>query len=188
MITIVSGPSCAGKTTLLGDKVRMWFLSGAPGHPSTYTVRATRPMQTDTRKLKRGNWGYHYNTMRRAAQLERSNTYLWESHLQYRSDLAWRSFAKMHKGERDMRAVVLLVPREVLVDRIKARKWNDPTADNPKPYRSDYRLELLDGIDLYAMYYRWMYELDRKGIQVRCVDATTPHFDEVGRIRAYRFM
>ncbi|MCF7989121.1 MAG: hypothetical protein K9M02_01635 [Thiohalocapsa sp.] len=170
MICIVSGPSCAGKSTLL-QHARIELISGMPASPARPVVfpsalqQGFAPLEPDC--------FFHYNILRLADSIRRGAEREALSPLHFASDEPWQ---RLLESALPKRAIVLVTTRAVLRERMAAKTLIEPPAlagnAGSVGYSGGYWRDLLDGIDLCAFYRAWCHELERRAIPYCLVDSS----------------
>jgi hypothetical protein len=158
MIVIVSGPSCAGKSTFMQSHGATELTGLTPAHPVVFP--ATLWLQP---AVLHTDCYFHYNILRPA---DRGGD-------GFASDGPWNDLLA-HPAPK--RAIILLAPRSVLIDRMSRRETIEPptfTGGSTMPYPQRHWIDLLGRIDVHATYRKWCEELDRRGIPYTLLDSTT---------------
>lgn len=163
MIWIVSGPSSAGKSHFLGSS-RAMAVTGL-----SRTTRVWFPKEIGPGAPPPGEDAFvHYNILRPFQKAERPGGVAVGPGL-FAGDAQWRAILALPGTKK---AVVIVAPKEVLVERVKERtgvERDDPHAYNPARW-----LRIYEAIDLAAVYREWRTELARHGITSVDVDSGGP--------------
>ena len=170
MICIVSGPSCSGKSTFVRSPMAARTSCLSPSVPVFYPARA---YQTQT--IPSGPCFFHYNILRPAA-LRRKRTGLTSHCTDFCADKAWRVVSH---ASRPKTAIVLVINKTTLRQRMVQRGRVGENfifnIFNPR-YKSTRWTELLDSVDLAALYAAWFDELRDLGINATILDASNPSY------------
>ena len=153
MICIVSGPTSAGRTTIL-ESPRAPEITGVP--------RGTRvwfPKQIGPGSPPPGQDALiDYNILRPFQRTPRPQDVVFGPEL-FAGDKQWRAILAL-PGEK--RAVIVVADRATLVARVKARV--DPETGDPNAYGVAKWVRLYNTISVDAVYRAWRDELKRRGI------------------------
>lgn len=175
---IVSGPSSAGKSTLMASP-RCGELTGLGADaPIVFAF------ESNLRERELRGALFHYNILRpgwefnHAANGSASHEQLMRAATDFRSDPGWTAFMENPVRKR---AIVLRTDREVLLPRVKARIEIERTLDARYPWQE--WSDLYQKIDLERLYEAWQNELDRCGIDCVSINSTTPDFPVIQRAR-----
>lgn len=169
MICIVSGPSCAGKSSLLQGAQRQTVTGVAAAMPTRFPSQWERDPD-----LLAGDCFVHYNLLRPASAASAAETGKAQSP-GFAEDPAWRMLGAL---DATMQAVVLVASRATLASRMAGRQRIEDPALLPGAgaYPSAYWLSVLGGVDLASLYASWCRELRRCGIPYRLVSSETPGY------------
>jgi len=166
MFWLVTGPSCAGKTTLVNGGHRAAVIR-APAtaevvFPATFNAGAPESA---------GSTIYHYNILRRLEALLSSGASLSVSdYFDFQADSPWRQVLDLPVPKQ---ALVLIVCRRVLLARMASRTVIEPSMNTTEPaYPQHHWRGILESIDLNLLYRAWCTELQRHGISVELIDSS----------------
>jgi 2-polyprenyl-3-methyl-5-hydroxy-6-metoxy-1,4-benzoquinol methylase len=165
VLWIVSGPSSAGKSTLISSPRIREITSASPG------AAMLLPSDVAGETALTGDAYLHFNILRPADRLMQFSEGADDD---FEGDPEWRA-ARALPARR--RALILRASKEVLVGRVRDRV----AMEQGDPYPSEHWLELYEHVDLDAVYSAWRQELERAGIPWIELDAEAEGFPELGR-------
>lgn len=168
---VVSGPSSAGKTHLLGSERLREITSLDPDAPILFPAKLD-----DEISLDRDSY-LHYNLLRPAQQAVNADRDPAEA-LDFGQDEAW---SKVLAADADVKAIVLVADAGTLKARSGGRDFNEP--DGARAYKRDKWLALYERVDLDALYRAWRAELDARGFPFVELDSAQPDFPELERVK-----
>ena len=186
---IVSGPSCAGKSTFM-ESPRCAEITGLEKRS-----RVVFPGEIEAGGWPVGEqWLLHYNILRPYDELRLSKkfagvparcfppSFLWKrfrAEWSYDLDPAWR--AVRSGKERPSGAVVLAASRGTLVSRASKRRMIEPGKDAPRfnEYPSRRWAGIIGAVDMTAVYGSWLSELEKMGTKIEVVDSSAPEFGTI---------
>lgn len=162
MICIISGPSCAGKSTLLQSQQ----VQSITGFPDSTPVQFPSTLANNVLRKKQSCF-LHYNTLRVARDG------LGDSAFDFSADLDWQRALAM---KTDKTALVMVATRSTLERRMLARKRIEPTglrdcASNR--YNGLRWLKVLESVDLNSVYLKWCLELEQSEIPYTLIHSET---------------
>lgn len=196
-ITLVSGPSCAGKS----DYIRRSL--------SDIDVRVVGSQRSavlaqELKQIKQWPMScqfFHYNILR--AENIRQHSQIRQvrsrrhvpglvpklsafnpSKSLFEHDWAWLKFLKITQAY-DLTAVVLIAPHPELLERVYNRSWTEPILrDHTDKYPNTYWLQWLSNETLPALYREWVQELKKRYIDFSVKLSSYGEFAEYSHIEA----
>lgn len=172
MIHIISGPSCAGKSTLLDDSKINSKTNFSLNKPVLYP----KDIEYSSDAIQ-DNCFIHYNILRPA---DNSNNYFnnrEQQMLDFMSDAPW---AKISKSPQPKKAIILIVSRSILEKRMLSRQYVEPkslTGFSPEYYPAKRWLQLLGAVDLKELYNVWFAELKHHGIDYTVINGENSNYE-----------
>lgn len=168
LIYIVSGPTCAGKSTLISSPE----ISDLTGMPAKSPVIFPSSIAADPKSL-RDNCLVHYNILRHADEtLQNRPGQRFSGYCDFRLDPAW-AFILSHPSPKC--AFVLKVSRTILMERMAQRRHIESKSiisSFINRYPRQHWLQILEQIDLDMMYQAWCAELEENGIPYITIDSS----------------
>ena len=172
MIYIISGPTCAGKSTLLQSTRIHSITNLSPTYPVVFP--GSIPSNADI--LQNGCY-FHYNLLRAANKAFKSPDNINESMHNFKSDYPW---SYMHKLSIPKKAIILIASRTVIEKRITSRRHIEPsnlTGRSPSPYPVSHWMKVLNTVDLQELYLAWCAELKQIGITYTLINAENGDYE-----------
>jgi hypothetical protein len=191
MLWIVSGPSCAGKSTLL-ESERITFLTGLERNTPIIFPKYFQPQESGQLL----DCFVHYNILRLCHlppiskiqygffrclfgylkdKILGYNKSYWQhikNKWQYRNDPA---FCKIVDSSLPIKAIIIVVCKSILINRVANRKVIESKALYGRKTRQ-YPVEFWEGVykrlDLYDIYTAWYEELSLAGIDCIFLDGS----------------
>jgi hypothetical protein len=166
MIWLLTGPSCAGKTTLAYSG-HCTDVIGAPAGSAVVFPAKFDPADITVA----GNSIYHYNILRRINQAwPRKSSLSLDDYADFQGDPPW---LRLLRSSCAKQAVVLVATRSVLLSRMAVRRVVEPSRNFVGVhYQQEHWQTLLRGVDLNLLYREWCRELTANGIGFRLVDSS----------------
>ncbi len=169
MICIVSGPSCSGKSTFLARSEASRLTRLPDSAPIVFPAQVRK---TPDRACVPCH--FHYNILRPADASRRNRRTEGLRYTDFASDRAWIMFLQSPLPKT---AVVMVAGRHLLRQRMSQRRFVNECfmfgCLNPL-YKRRHWLDLLEEIDVEALYRAWLAELERHAIPSILVDAACP--------------
>ena len=167
MIYIISGPSSAGKSTLLQSSK----LPEITSLPADYPVVFPANMVNNADALQNGCF-FHYNILRVADHLYRKTDIKAESTHHFMADSPWQ---KMSQLDTPKKAIILLVSRTILKKRMLSRQHVEQSKltghSSVGVYPSNHWTEVLDTVNMQELYLAWCAELNKAGISYTLINS-----------------
>jgi hypothetical protein len=170
-IWIISGPTSVGKSTFIRSR-RCAEVTGLP--PETPVVRASAEPRLD--KMRSPGAFLHYNLFRNAIEALMSGEDVELNAARFDRDTSWTNL--LHRSI-PKKAVVLIAGKQTIADRMRQRVIQAPTSNarKVKKYPHETWLNLLEQVDLSALYDAWLQELRDNAIPYVLVDSTSDSYD-----------
>lgn len=172
MIHIISGPSCAGKSTFLENKQAR----AAVGIPITGPVVYPGDLASNKNALQESCL-FHYNILRPTELSYKKIFCLSGRKYNFKMDSLWVDTSKVAQPKK---AVILVASRSVIKDRMLSRQHIEPislTGKKPIKYRNSRWIEMLNTVDLPRLYLAWCSELEQSDIEFVLVNSKDGHYD-----------
>lgn len=173
LMSIICGPSCAGKSTFISDPRSGQFTGHTASAPIIF------PANWQNREHAAGeHFLFHYNTLRTAGKLfgrgpGNAGSRSADGYTTFGHDAAWQ---RVITSTYTKQAVVLIASRAVLEERMSARLDIEPKSlgyggnclvrlyNRYRSYPGAYWRQVLFRIDLEKLYQAWCEELHRQQI------------------------
>ncbi len=172
MICIVSGPSSAGKSAILTNSKCLAELTDlSPSSPVVFPAS-----MSNAPAVFKKDCFFHYNILRYADYLNRHPLRKFSSYTKFVSDSSWKKILTLSYPKK---AIVMVVPRSVLLHRIPLRKQVEPKklkGNSSVSYPNSYWMNLLERVDLEKLYLAWCVELENKGIPYTLIDSSNESY------------
>jgi len=173
MIHIISGPSCAGKSTLL-DNAKIYSITNVS---SKQAVVFPYEIDSNNRNIQDGCF-IHYNLLRTANRVRANIEFNNKARLMYdfMLDPAWVTITKAPQTKK---AIILIASRSVLEQRMSSRRHGEfinLQGSSPAPYPSDDWRKLLNTVDLEKLYFCWIEELKQQKIEFTLVNSENSNY------------
>lgn len=174
MLWIVSGPSSIGKSTFIANP-RCSEITGLPAQtPLVFPSDHFRLEEYDTTDVL-----YHYNTLRPISlKSPHGSTGAGVKHATINSDTGFEqdpSWNDLVSRDMSKKAIVLVTSKQLILRRLRQRQTiEDLQSIDPKKnrYPVRYWLDLVERMDLVALYQAWCRELQARGVPYVLVDST----------------
>ena len=163
MMWLVTGPTCAGKSTLAYGSYRETVI-GAP-------VDVAVAFPSNTASHRRSRVIYHYNILRRLSDARVQQLPVESGEYRnFQADEPWR---RLLENRAPKQAMVLVVSRPLLLERISSRSIIEQhKASKRRPYPREFWGELLAPLDLNLLYSAWCEELREQEIDYQLIDSS----------------
>ena len=167
MIYIISGPSSAGKSTLLQSSKLPAITRLPPNYPVVFPAN----MANNADALQNGCF-FHYNILRVADHLYRKTDIKAESTHHFMADSPWQ---KMSQLDTPKKAIILLVSRTILKKRMLSRQHVEQSKltghSNVGVYPSNHWTDVLDTVNMQELYLAWCAELNKANISYTLINS-----------------
>lgn len=175
MISIISGPSCAGKSMLLTNSCIIEKLTGVSS-----SAPVIFPNSLSDQKFTSGlTYLFHYNILRHADFISRNRAAIIDPYTAFACDPRWKELLALPYPKK---AIVLVVSYSTLVKRMSIRSSIEPAilgGNNSRPYPRKRWIELLSAVDLDELYQAWCRELQKNGIPFVLVDSSDASYTTI---------
>ena len=174
MISIISGPSCSGKSAFLQSVRADSIVDLSPKHPIIFPC----DISNKTSALNSSCY-IHYNLLRLADHLYRKHDHQLDTYNKFALDSPWNIICDSSTPKQ---AIVLLASRSVLKKRMLSRKYNESlklTFRWPRRYPGGNWLAVLARVDLQKIYLSWCAELKERGIPFMLVNGESQDYELV---------
>lgn len=179
MICIISGPSCAGKSTFLKSSTLKLLTETVGSSPCLFPS----DIMSYSNNISRDNYYLHYNILRTASISDHSRINSVNSDpYAYSTDKAWDIVRKIPVRKS---AVVLVTARSELIQRMSSRDSLEMMLRKLSSYRypKSYWLSILAQLDLNVLYTSWCNELKNHKIPFTLIDSSSPKYEIVSEAR-----
>ncbi len=172
MIHIISGPSCAGKSTLI-NSAKIHSIANVS---SKQPVLFPKDIENDSGAIQ-DNCFLHYNILRAADKSYRSSNNKAQQMYSFMSDAPW---AEVNEIPQPKKAIILLTSRSILEERMSSRQHIEPrnlTGYSPSDYPVNHWLQVLNGVDLEEIYSSWCTELKLQEIEYTLINSENSNYE-----------